>query len=538
VGVWEEVATTRLLGPPPPLSTASIALLCCTGSGLVYGLSIWLEPSGLRGLLGLVALVPFLACVSRCTPGRAALLAVSWTLAATAVVAAWLPATLMRFFGFDPAQAMLGWLGLALLVNLPPYLIFAAWLAWRSAHRPIAPLTVAAAWLLAETARAHGIVPNPYALLGMSLVGTPIAQVAELVGVFGVGALAACTASAAASSFTPALRGTRPLRDLGLAGAALVLAFGFGLWRLDETSNATDPAVRVAVVQPGLAPSREDPQRDARIDLQLRQSREALAQGPDLLVWPEYSVGFFPRDPSPAREHFLQEASALGTDLIFGAPHYRNGSAEPAQYTSVFLLRGGLLRGRYDKRRLVPFAEYDPLARLAGAPLLDGVQYESGRSARPLRARAASVGSFLCGEVLFPGVARSLAAAGATLLANPSNDGWFTSDTPARHQLDAARLRAIENRRGVVRATSDGYSAVIDPQGRVLARSGRGTAEVLVAEVVPSHASTLHQRSPRLPLALALLLVAGSTFVPLRPHLRQGDPPHDEAHPRGPSRSD
>lgn len=499
--------------------------LACAASGIIYGLALHLEPAALRAPLGLLALVPLLACAARTTPGRAALLAVPWTLAATAVVAAWFPATLERFFGFSAGEAALGWLALALLVNLPPYAAFAAWLAWRARRLPLAPLTVSGAWLLAEWARAGaGPVPNPYALLGASQVGTPLDQVAELVGVFGVGALAASASALAAAPFAPALRGRRPVFAMGLAAALLVLAFAFGVARLGHDFGASGERLRVVVVQPGLVPAREDPDAARRLETQLALSREALDFRPDLLFWPEYAVEFYPREDGPERRRFFAEAAALGTDLIFGGPHYRNARPEPEYYASLFLLRDGALAGRYDKRRLVPFAEYDPLARLRLDTDFAGARYAPGRAARPLEARTASVGGFLCSEVLFPGVARALAGAGATLLANPSNDGWFTAEAPARHQLWSAQLRAIENRRAVVRATSDGYSAVIDARGRVVVASGRGTAEVLRAAVRPSHAVTWHQRVPYAPLAVAALAVAASSLAALRRGARKGDP--------------
>jgi apolipoprotein N-acyltransferase len=482
-----------------------------------------LEAPALRAPLGLVALAPLFACVARTRPGRAALLAAVWTLAATSVVASWFPSTLMRFFGLGPAEALLGGAGLALLVNLPPYLLLAVWLAWRAQRGPVAPVVVGAAWLLAELARARGAVPNPYALAGISQVGAPTDQVAEAVGVFGLGALVATAGALAAALVVPSLRGPRPRRDLAVAAALPLLALGFGAWRLGTLEGSGTP-VRVAVVQPGPIAGPAEAPDARRLDVALRLSREALATGPDLLFWPESAVAFYPREDGAEQARFLREAAALGTDLVFGAPHYRRTRPATAYHASLFLLRDGALAGRYDKLRLVPFAEYDPLGPVGGLLAAGAPRFQPGRSARPLEARAASVGGFLCGEVLFPDVARRLAAAGATLLANPSNDAWLAGDAPARHQLRAAQLRAIENRRAVVRATRDGYSAVIDARGRLLARSGRGQAERLVADVRLSRRTTFHQRAPEAPWAASLALVAASSLGAVR-RRPQGDHP-------------
>src|SRR5690606_32936706 len=168
----------------------------------------------------------------------------------------------------------------------------------------------------------------------------------------------------------------------------------------------------------------------------------------------------------------------------------------------------GRVRGRYDKIRLVPFAESAPLGPRWVA---DDRAYTPGASLAPLATGAARDGAFVCGEALFPGVARALAPAGAELLANPSTDHWCRTRDGAGQHRRAARLRAIENRRWLVRPTTTGFSAVIDPRGRVVAKSGFGSAEVLTAEVRRSHAVTPAQVAGDAPLLAALGLVAISS---------------------------
>jgi apolipoprotein N-acyltransferase len=78
-------------------------------------------------------------------------------------------------------------------------------------------------------------------------------------------------------------------------------------------------------------------------------------------------------------------------------------------------------------------------------------------------------GTFICYEAIFPGEIRRFAANGAQLLINISNDGWFgRSAAPAQH-LMMSRVRAVESRRWLLRATNNGYTAAIDPYGRIVA---------------------------------------------------------------------
>jgi apolipoprotein N-acyltransferase len=95
---------------------------------------------------------------------------------------------------------------------------------------------------------------------------------------------------------------------------------------------------------------------------------------------------------------------------------------------------------------------------------------------------------------MLPAHGRRLAQAGATLFFNPSNDYWFGSESAARLQLTAARFRAIENRREVIRATSTGYSAFIDAAGRLVALSDFGDADLLTGRVGASGIVTVYRR--------------------------------------------
>jgi apolipoprotein N-acyltransferase len=78
------------------------------------------------------------------------------------------------------------------------------------------------------------------------------------------------------------------------------------------------------------------------------------------------------------------------------------------------------------------------------------------------------IGTFICYESVFPTFIRQFVLQGAEALFNLSNDSWF-GRSAARHQhLEIVRMRAIENRRWILRATNDGITAAIDPAGRVI----------------------------------------------------------------------
>ena len=93
----------------------------------------------------------------------------------------------------------------------------------------------------------------------------------------------------------------------------------------------------------------------------------------------------------------------------------------------------------------------------------------------------AKVGVYICYEAIYPDEVREFAAQGANLLINISNDGWFGKSAAADQHLRMARVRAVENRRWVLRVTNSGLTAAIDPYGRAyqtIPRDVRGAVDL------------------------------------------------------------
>ncbi len=136
----------------------------------------------------------------------------------------------------------------------------------------------------------------------------------------------------------------------------------------------------------------------------------------------------------------------------------------------------------YFKQVLIPFGEYMPLASyfpwlktLNAKAGVFGAGTETKVFAYPMRrpdgsAYTLKVSPLICYEDTVPSLSREATRKGAELLVNITSDAWFgRSLAPHQHHLIAA-FRAIENRRYLVRSTTTGLSAVVDPLGRTIAR--------------------------------------------------------------------
>jgi apolipoprotein N-acyltransferase len=161
----------------------------------------------------------------------------------------------------------------------------------------------------------------------------------------------------------------------------------------------------------------------------------------------------------------------------------------------------GALALRYHKIRLVPFGEYVPLesvftlgGRFSAKLVQEVGAFTPGRDFALGRVDGHPVAAFICYEAIFPDLVRGFAAAGAELLVNITNDGWYGYTSAPHQHFAMAVFRAVENERYLVRAANTGITAVVDPQGRVLESTRLFERTVLVRDVPLLAGTTFYTR--------------------------------------------
>jgi apolipoprotein N-acyltransferase len=375
---------------------------------------------------------------------------------------------------------------------------------------------------------------------GAALVlAPPLVQIADLGGPLllsaVVGALNAATYSAWAW-----LRGERKLPLVpGAAAAVLVLlVLGYGYLRTAGIARESGEAsaLRVGLVQANLGLMEKRTQGVLGHRRHLEQTRELLADGPlDLIVWPEtaYVRGLrrpLPLDGQPIRDD-------ITVPLLFGGTSvWEDGGRRVSANSALLVAADGAIRDAYDKNLLIPLAEFAPFAGIVPqvAAFFPHVQdFRAADATPPLRLGALRIATPICYEAVRPDfVRRMVREARPHLIVTLANDAWFGDSQEPWIHLALTRLRAVEHRVWLVRATNSGVSAVVDSAGRVVARTGLLTRENLRAAVYPREARTLYTRLGDWPGAIAVALtVLGLTF-------RRGTPRTDKAFPIAPSKGD
>jgi apolipoprotein N-acyltransferase len=220
---------------------------------------------------------------------------------------------------------------------------------------------------------------------------------------------------------------------------------------------------------------------------------------PALILWPEIPVSLYFHDDPVVRARLVQLAQATRSYLLVGIVDFRpaeRGARQPTNSVVLLAPDGGFV-GQYDKIHLVPFGEYVPLGRWLAflEPLTAEVSdFVPGRGPAVLPVGESRLGPLICYEAIFPGLVRQFVAEGADVLVNVSNDGWYGRSAALEQHLNLARVRAVENRRFLLRATNTGITAVVDPYGRLVAQAPVETRTVLVAGYAPRREPTPYTR--------------------------------------------
>jgi apolipoprotein N-acyltransferase len=204
-------------------------------------------------------------------------------------------------------------------------------------------------------------------------------------------------------------------------------------------------------------------------------------------VWPESPAPFAEQDPR-FQQGIATVARAAQAPIVVGSVGMDASPLDRTwmDYNSALIVGAdGARVGRYDKIHLVPFGEYIPFKDLLFfAHKLTGRVSEFTRSRRRevFHLNGHRYGVFICYEAVFADEVRQFARLGAEVLVNISDDGWYGDTSAPWQHLNMARMRAIENRRWLLRDTNNGVTAAIDPYGRVRQSIPRHQTDALPAE--------------------------------------------------------
>ena len=493
----------------------AVSFLLAVGGGLLWSLCFGREPSR---WLPWFALAPLILLLGR---PRVALWGAVYAFALWMGSMYWVVGTLETFGGLSPGLAWVAQVLMVMYLGIDQvvFVLLGRRIWRRGGTMPFWALP--ALWVSLEWLRGAVFGRFPWNLAAYAWVDMPGAlPLAAWVGSFGVSFLLVFVNVGLAESwrhrrYEPAFVAVlTALTLLAMAGR-----FSFS----DEPVTSRGGGHEVRVIQPNstIVNTWEESWENYGRLISMSEAECAEVSRPGerrLLVWPESAAWPHSYATSERLRRDIGKLGDLGCDVLLGS---QVNDGDDAYNSTLMVAPGAGPVGSYSKRKLVPWGEYVPLAKVLpfmGKIARNAGNFTPGNEVGLLPWGEERIAMAICYEVIFPVAVAEQVRAGASILATVTNDAWY-GDTTAPHQhFRAARFRAAENRRPMVRAALTGVSGLIDRRGRVTSSLGVGEQGVLRARITGSKDSSPFSRTPWLVsvvcAVLTVLAIAQSWRLP------------------------
>jgi apolipoprotein N-acyltransferase len=468
--------------------------------------------------LSWISLIPFFFVINNKTPKQSFLLGFLGGIAFNAILIYWIPAVPAHYGDLS--------IGISLLIYAAfvCYLaIFWAFFSWcfakiQGTFPKLAFFLAPFLWIGFEYILTHLFTGFPWGLLGYSQYKNLwFLQFASLTGIYGLSLVLVLFQSLFVHSMI------HRRRSPFFLGLSLVILLHFGGWAIMKNNPSMDNSFQASVIQGNVSSDiRWDEiselQMNSLFNRHLELSSAAIEQESRLIVWPEFSVplcfscsyGIYPQFKKRLLE-FARESNAtllLGTNetvLFHQLPHY---------YNTALCLHPDFSMSQYYKMHLVPFGEYTPYKKIFFfiEKMTHAIgELSPGQELVLHQFEGKKFGTPICYEIIFPNLVRKFVKKGADFLVTITNDGWYgTSSAPFQH-FAIAVVRAVENRRFLLRSATTGVSGIIDPYGRILSRTEMISEAYLTEWIAPMDTLTPYTRFGNIVPLICLTL--GAVFL-------------------------
>ncbi len=368
-------------------------------------------------------------------------------------------------------------------------------------------------------------------------------QVADIIGSYGLTVLIIYANIFAHLSWKSFSSNKLNVKFISIFVLIIVMPIIYGIYKINsyEESNSQ---IRVGLIQPDINPNKkwEIGNLDTQIDLYEQMSIEAIDQGVDLIIWPETALPVYLLTARYKNEtkRIQKFVDSLNVALMTGMPHaeyffnpetapneakpLKNGKAVYTSYNSILFFTPKEKIEQYGKIKLVPFGEKVPLVDIL--PVLGKwIKWKVGISSwntgqdtvvfkySNKNDKEISVGGVICIEAIYPDFITAFVEKGAEFIAVVTNDSWYGNSSGPYQHKEMQVLRAVENRRSLVRAANGGISCIVNPLGITEISTEMFTKSVLVGDVELRNEKTFFTMYPLLFPYISILLTVIILFV-------------------------
>ncbi|MGD9345609.1 MAG: apolipoprotein N-acyltransferase [Candidatus Aminicenantes bacterium] len=465
-----------------------------------------------------ISLIPLFFVLSKKTPGKGFL--TGW-IAGTffyAVLLYWIPAVPAHYGGLSIPTSILIYVGFVCFLGLT----WAAFsLCFTKIHNSFPVLSfflVPFLWVSFEHIITHILTGFPWGLLGYGQYkNLYFIQMASITGITGLSFVLVLFQSFFVLSMKLGKKA-----PFFAALALVILIHVSGFVNIRDIQPGKD-SFSAAVIQGNVSSDIQwgnltFEEVESLFNQHLRLSREASLKNNDLIIWPEFSVPLCFGCPYGIYQEFknrlyqfVQESSCT---LLLGTNEKAEKEGGTEYYNTSLLLKPDLSQSQYHKIHLVPFGEYTPYKKIFG--FISRVTHAIGDITPGDKFvlhdyKGNKFGTPICYEIIFPDLVRKFTKNGAHFLVTITNDGWYGKSSAPYQHFSMAVLRAVENRRFLLRAATTGISGIVDPYGRILSRSELMTQTMLYNNITPLQKQTMYTKLgdvlPLISLTLAFIFL-------------------------------
>jgi len=356
-------------------------------------------------------------------------------------------------------------------------------------------------WVSLEYVLTYFLTGFPWCLIGYAQYkNLYLIQVASISGVYGISFIILLFNSFFVLSIKEKKR--KPF-IIAIIIIAIVYSYGFYCLRIPLKKER---ALKAGIIQ-GNVPSEINWQELTTkeilnlFDEHLILTEKASSLGAELVVWPEFTVPFCLTCPEPIQFYFKKGLIDLCQRekiyILIGSIETEEKNEEINYYNSALLLSEKGILSQYSKIHLVPFGEYIPFKKILF--FVEKISHaigelSSGKKIVLHKFNSYKFGSPICYEIIFPNLVRKFVNKGANFLVTITNDGWYGRSSAPYQHFSMAVLRAVENRRYLVRSATTGISGIIDPYGRIIKKSELMTKTFLVANIYSLNIKTFYTK--------------------------------------------
>jgi len=376
-------------------------------------------------------------------------------------------------------------------------------------------------WVSLEYILTYILTGFPWCLLGYSqFKNIYFIQLASVTGIYGLSFMLVLLQS----MFVFSMKFRKKYPFFTALGLVLLLHLG-GLVSIKEISQ-NEGTFTASVIQ-GNVPSDiywDQISTQEKLELfnkHIELSKISFSRGARLIIWPEFSVPLCFSCDGELYTYFKEKLFKFSQDtnctLLLGTNEMNETQENIFYYNTALCLHPDLSISYYYKKHLVPFGEYTPYKKIfffieklthAIGDITPGTQHSLHRF------EDLKFGSPICYEIIFPNLVRKFVKKGANFLVTITNDGWYGKSSAPYQHFAMAVIRAVENRRYLLRSATTGISGIIDPYGRILSQSELMTKTFLVEKITPSTKLSFYTRFGNiLPLVSLTLIVIFLTLT-------------------------